>query len=140
MVAAIQDRNRRIVGVHRTFLKNDGTGKASLEPQKMALGAIRGGAARLAEAGDRVALAEGIETALSILQSINIPTWASLGSSNISRIELPHCVRQVEICADADPPGEKAAVEAAMRFKRQGMRVRIIRPHDVNDFNDRLAQ
>jgi putative DNA primase/helicase len=62
MVAAIQNREGRIIGVHRTFLKADGLGKSHLEPQRAALGPIRGCAIRFAKVGERLALGEGIET------------------------------------------------------------------------------
>jgi putative DNA primase/helicase len=41
MVAAIEDIGGRIVGVHRTYLKPDGTGKTEVEPNKMALGRLK---------------------------------------------------------------------------------------------------
>jgi putative DNA primase/helicase len=105
----------------------------------MALGPIRGGAARLASAGETLALAEGIETALSVQQATGIPTWAALGTANLLRVELPAIVREIIICADADSAGEKAAQEAARRFLRDGRRVRIALPASANDFNDVLT-
>lgn len=136
MVAAVQNREGKIVAVHRTWLRCDGSGKADLEPQKAALGPVRGCAVRLAPAGETLALAEGIETALSIQQATGIPTWAALGTSNVTRVELPNCVREVIICADADEPGEKAAHETAQRFLREGRQARIAKPHGAKDFND----
>jgi putative DNA primase/helicase len=83
-----------------------------------------------------LALAEGIETALSIQQATGIPTWASLGASNLERVEVSDCVRDVIICADADPPGESAALAAAKRLITEGRKVRIARPGQPADFND----
>jgi len=139
MIAAVQGADGKIVGVHRTYLRSDGSGKADIEPQKAALGPIRGGAVRFAKAGDVLALTEGIEDALSFLQATNIPTWAALGTSNLSRVELPEVVREVIIAADGDEPGERAANAAAQRFVGQGRRVRIARPPaGYIDFNDAL--
>ena len=53
----------RPVAVHRTFLRPDGSGKADLDPVKMCLGPVAGGAVRLAECKEHLAIAEGIETA-----------------------------------------------------------------------------
>jgi putative DNA primase/helicase len=139
MIAAVQGADGKIVGVHRTYLRSDGSGKADIEPQKAALGPIRGGAVRFAKAGDVLALTEGIEDALSFLQATNIPTWAALGTSNLSRVELPDVVREVIIAADGDEPGERAANAAAQRFVGEGRRVRIVRPPaGYIDFNDAL--
>jgi len=138
MVAAVQNLAGEITGIHRTFLTGDGR-KAPVEPVKMAFGPIRGGAVRLAPASETLALAEGIETALSIQQATGIPTWAALGTSNITRVELPNCVREVIICADGDPAGERAAHAAAHRLIREGRTVRIARPEPGTDFNDMIS-
>ena len=138
MVAAVQT-DTHIVAVHRTFLAADGGGKANLKPEKMALGPIAGAAVPFAKAAETLALAEGIETALSIQQATGIATWATLGTSNLTRILLPDCVREVIIAADADPAGEKAALQAAARFMREGRKARIARPA-AGDFNDLLTE
>lgn len=136
MVAVVSDLKRNVVAVHRTYLDSQGN-KTNLEPPKAALGPIAGRAVHLAPAGEMLALAEGIETALSVLQATAIPIWATLGTANLSRVELPDCVREVLIAADSGEPGERAAREAAARFMREGRRVRIARPMR-GDFNDAL--
>jgi putative DNA primase/helicase len=140
MVAAVQNLAGEIVAIHRTFLTGDGR-KAPVEPVKMALGPIRGRAVRLAPAGETLALAEGIETALSVHQATGIATWAALGTANLARVELPTFVRQVIICADNDAngAGEKAALAAAAKLTREGCKVQIARPPGASmDFNDLL--
>jgi len=44
----------------------------------------------------------------------------------------------VIILADGDEPGDAAALDAAMRWKREGRTVRIARPPAGMDFNDVL--
>ena len=140
MIVAVQNLAGEIIAINRTFLTGDGR-KAPVEPVKMAFGPIRGGAVRLASAGETLALAEGIETALSVQQATAIPTWATLGTANLQRVELPAIVREVVICADADRngAGERAAQAAAQVFLRNGSRVRIVRPPAGSDFNDVLT-
>lgn len=137
MVAAVQNREGQLVAVHRTFLKPDGSGKSELNPCKMGLGSIVGGAVRLAEAAKIVCLCEGTETGASIQQATSIATWVTLGTANLARVEVPEIVRTIIIAADADTPGERAARMAAQRFLHQGLRVRIARPA-TGDFNDML--
>src|SRR5579863_391245 len=48
MVAAIVNVQGELMGIHRTFLRPDGTGKADVEPQRKMLGRVAGGAVRLA--------------------------------------------------------------------------------------------
>jgi putative DNA primase/helicase len=139
LVAAVEDLAGRFVGVHRTWLCADGFDKAAVTPQKAALGPISGGAVRLTLAmAEVVALTEGIETGLSVVQATGLCTWATLGTSGLRSLRLPHCVRRVIIAADADAAGESAALRAAQRFVQEGRQVRIARPEDGKDFNDYL--
>jgi DNA primase len=101
----------------------------------MALGPISGAAVRLAPPGETVCLCEGIEDGLSVLQATSLPVWAALGTSNLTRVELPEMVREVIVCADADDAGERAALAAAQRFIREGRRAKVARPAAAKDFN-----
>jgi len=62
------------LAIHRTFLARDGSGKASVDPQKMMLGPCQGGAVRLAASAGKLMVGEGIETCLSAMQATNLPT------------------------------------------------------------------
>ena len=135
MVAAVL-YGGRIVAVHRTFLRPDGSGKAKLDPDKMTLGPCKGGAVPLAPAGRVLAVAEGIETALSYMEVTGTPTWAALSAGGIRNIVLPDCVCEVVVAADPDPVGIMAAHAAARRWLREGRRVSIARPPLGCDFND----
>jgi DNA primase len=69
MLGGIQNIERRIVGVHRTFLRRDGAGKAEAEPAKKVGGIAWGGAVRLTPLHPIMVIGEGIETTLSALAS-----------------------------------------------------------------------
>jgi putative DNA primase/helicase len=126
------------VAVHRTFLRPDGRGKADLEPSKMTLGPSKGGAVPLAPAGPVLAVSEGIENGLIYLQVTGIPTWAALSTAGLRSLILPPDVGEVVIACDPDVPGIRAAHTAALRWLREGRRVRIARPPVGQDFNDLL--
>ena len=126
------------LAIHRTFLTLDGGGKAPVEPAKMMLGPCRGGVVRLGPVGDRLMIAEGIETALSAMQAVAQTAWAALSTSGLGALGLPKNVRDVIVLADGDEAGEGAARDCALRWKRQGRRVRIARPPRGMDFNDML--
>jgi len=104
----------------------------------MSLGSVSGGAVRLAQAGEHLAVAEGIETALSIMDATGILTWAGISAGGIKALILPSLpmASEVVIAADNDPPGIKAANEAAERWTAEGRRVRIAVPPAGTDFND----
>ena len=77
------------LAIHRTFLARDGSGKAPVDPQKMMLGPCRGGAVRLALAGDVLMVGEGIESVLAAMQARGLPAWAALSTSGLLAIDLP---------------------------------------------------
>jgi putative DNA primase/helicase len=127
------------LAIHRTFLARDGAGKAPVDPQKIMLGPCRGGAVRLGDPTDLLMVGEGIETCLAAIQATGNPTWAALSTSGMRSLDLPKQVRNVIVLADGDDAGEAAAKDCALRWTREGRRVRIARPPRGMDFNDMLA-
>lgn len=108
-------------------------------PKKM-LGACRGGHVRLADCGPRLAVAEGIETGLSIAKACPwLPVWAALSLTNMDAA-VPKSVTELILCADGDNKDPKAAdavlAKAAALHARTGRIVRIARPEVGKDFND----
>ena len=139
MIAAITVwPSHQVVAVHRTFLTADGSGKAPVTQAKMMLGPCAGGAVRLVVGGDdELVLAEGLETALSILQATGRPIWATLSTSGLKSVILPHEVKSITIAADSDEPGLKAAYAAAEKWTKAGRTVRVaVPPEPGTDFND----
>jgi hypothetical protein len=109
---------------------------------KLSLCSTTGGAVRLAEATDTVAITEGIETALSLMQLTNVPAWASLSTSGMRGVVIPEQIRRVLIGADNDANGAGLAAANALRDRLigEGRAVRVLMPKVVGqDFNDVLA-
>jgi hypothetical protein len=77
------------LAIHRTFLSPEAPGKASVDPAKMMLGPCRGGAVRLAEAGELLMVGEGIETCLAAMQASGHAAWAALSTSGLRALDLP---------------------------------------------------
>jgi phage/plasmid primase-like uncharacterized protein len=102
----------------------------------MTIGRCKGAAVRLAPAGPILALAEGIETALSYMQVRGLPTWAALSAGGFRSLILPEEVREIIIAADSDPVGLIAARAAARLWLAEGRQVSIARPPLGVDFND----
>lgn len=117
--------------------------KAAVVPDKTSLGAVGGGAVRLAPArpGSWLALTEGLETALSVMVATALPTWSALSSGGLMRVILPATERMVLICGDNDENGigQCAARALAERLVAEGRQVRVaIPPRPGTDFNDLL--
>lgn len=141
MVAAVQAIDRRVIGVHRTFLRMDGTGKAPVETPKMSLGPISGGAVRLGPARSPLAIAEGIETALAIAQSCpELSVWAAISTAGLKAIKIPREIHEVVIFADGDEAGRDAAGASGARLTSEGHEVRVAHAPEGQDFADVLNQ
>ena len=68
MIAAVQTATGCLSGLHRTYLRPDGRGKADVEPVKKMLGACCAGAVRLTPVGRRLAICEGLENGDFVVQ------------------------------------------------------------------------
>jgi hypothetical protein len=160
MVAAIVSPAGDFLGTHRTWLAPDpdtpgGWRKAALRDPKKTLGRYAGGFVPLsrgasgkpmkqAPGGEAVAIAEGIETALSIaIARPDLRVVSAVALPNMRRVSLPGAVRRVILCADndGDNPRSRALLEtAARRFAEEGREVLIARPPEgFKDFNDLLC-
>jgi hypothetical protein len=158
LLAAINDADGRHVATHRTWLARDASGawaKAPLRDPKKTLGSYAGGCIRLwrgatgrslsdAQPGETVAIAEGIETGLSVAAACReLRVVSAVSLSNMSRLILPPAITTVILCSDNDGDNQAAAellIRAAERFAREGRAVRIARPpQGFKDMNDALT-
>jgi putative DNA primase/helicase len=148
MVAAIQGPDRRIIAIHRTYLREDGAGKSPVSP-RMVLGPYAGGAIRFGYASPRMLIGEGVESTLSAMQIFKMSGWAGISTAGLRSVVLPSEVTEVMIAADHDTPDPKtgirpgidAAEHAAERFRSEGRRVSIELPtNGAKDFNDVILQ
>jgi DNA primase len=126
MVAAIQGAAWKIVGSHRTYLSIEADGSVRklglVAPDgdpfaaKRMLGQAMGGAVRFAKAGATLSIAEGIETALSVLQvRPDIPVWAVLSLGAMAGAGDPKALRRRR---SADDPKTLAAFKAGRTWPR----------------------
>lgn len=137
LIAAVQDASGAVIAIQRTWLAEDGGGKAALKPAKAGLGPMDAGAVRLRPAAALMGLAEGVETALSAAELYGLPVWATLGAGRLGHVWLPKTCRAVVIFADDGASGLMQARQAARVFARQGRTVHVERPpRGFGDFND----
>ena len=140
----MQDINGQFLGIQRTYLAADGSGKASVEPVRASLGSPAGGAVRLSEPHHgRLLVGEGIETttAAALVLDWNGAAWATLGTSGLRAVVLPARMRDVVIAADRDAKGggQLAAAALGERLMEEGRSVAIKLPPFVGDWCDVLA-
>jgi hypothetical protein len=124
-------------GIHRTFLRHDGSGKAETDKPKMMLGPW--GVVRLYEpetAG--IGIAEGIETALAVAQRIGWgPVWSTCTAGGFSKVP-PLVMRTLNIFIDRDDAGvsQSEAEACAERWVAADLEVYIHAPAEGTDWCD----
>jgi DNA primase len=143
MVAVVSDQAGGVVGIQRTYLTDDGRKAATTDPKgkvKYSLGDVMGGAIRLGPViPEGLALCEGVEDSLSLMEMGAASAWAAAGAGMLHNMALPALVRSVVIGADADEAGRMAADRAAAAFVSAGREVRVIYPGGgAVDFNAEL--
>ena len=129
-------------GLHRTYLRPDGSGKANVSPAKMMLGAA--GVIRLAPddaVTNGLGICEGIENGLAIMQRVGwAPVWACGSAGGIGKLPVLAGIEALSIFADADDKGAglAAARECAERWTAAGRHVTIHRPPAGTDWLDAM--
>jgi len=130
------------LSLHFTLLSLDGTGKAPVPRQKLLLPNHRkqGGVIRLVDDGEvttGLGIAEGIETALSVIASGWSPVWCAIDAGNIAAFPVLDGVESLTVFSDQDAAGIKAALACQARWREAGKECAIAAPPIAGtDWND----
>lgn len=129
-------------GVQTLELTNDGTPLLDSAGRKIRriYGKLATNGVLLGYPAERMVVGESIESVLSAMRILECPSGlASLSAANLPQIALPSNVRCVEIAADHDDPGRRAARALGRRLRQSGLTAQIALPTTPgDDFNDVL--
>ena len=125
------------IGIHRTALTDDAR---KLGSPKM-MGLKKGGAIKLSGrvVTSELAIAEGVETALSATLLGFGPAWSVIDAGGLSKFPVLPGIERLTVAVDHDVKGagQRAAAETKARWEAAGLRVRTIMSltpgHDFND-------
>jgi putative DNA primase/helicase len=147
MIARMNDAlTDEFIGIHRTALRPDGSGKADVpglgNPKKMlgGSGPIKLCADDTVEFG--LGISEGIENGLTVICAGWRPVWAAGAAGNITTFPVLPAVEALTVFADNDPKdtGQGAANACAQRWLAAGREVHIYTPSapagGKSDWND----
>ena len=97
---------------------------------------LSGGVIRLVEAGAVLALAEGLETALAVMEGTKMPVWCAVNAYLLEHFYPPPGVSQILVFADKDQPsaqhprghGQESARRLVQRLWERGIKASAIVP------------
>jgi hypothetical protein len=146
LLAIGRNEKGQVQRIQAIYLDSETAGKANLNVNKRTYALAPGSSVNLSRnvKNKQVSyLAEGVETGLSILSSIdNGNVEAVLGVSNFKHPSIKNLSKDVVFCLDNDgvnSASEKAIHEAAKVLGQQGKTIWIAMPTEVgSDFNDIL--
>jgi hypothetical protein len=140
IVAMVSGAQGNPVTIHRTYLTQDGK-KAPVESPKKLMGypkdrKIVGGAIRLVDPGPILAVAEGLETALAVMEGMELPVWSAVNALMLENFTPPASVERVLVFADKDRSteqhpkghGQEAARNLVQRLWGMGIKASAIVP------------
>jgi DNA primase len=127
LVASVTSASDQVQGLQRIYLSDDGR-KADLPAPKLSLGKITGGAVRITPPAGVLVLTEGVEDALSAVDLLGQAAWATVGTSNLGKVQFPPVVNTVAIGADNDAAGRAAAEKAQANYLARWLRVKVFFP------------
>ena len=139
LVARVTAHDGAFLGVQRIYLDPARPAKAQVPQPKKCMGRVHGGAVVLGEAdATTLVVAEGIETALSVLSARpGLRAAAALSAGGLAALTPPPGTARVLIARDGDTAGATAAERLAARCRAQGVAVTVLTPRR-GDFNDEL--
>lgn len=134
MVALFRDIfTDEITGIHRTALTPDGQ-----KIDRKMLGRSKNAAIKLTpdeNVTSGLGIAEGLETALTVIQAGWSPIWAMGAANGISDFPILPGIEALTIFADNDPAGLKAARNCAERWRFREVHI-YTPPKDGADYAD----
>jgi hypothetical protein len=129
------------IGLHRTWICEDGTKANTPGPARLLLGGHRkaGGVIRLwpdEAVTTGLGIGEGIESCLSLAHAFR-PAWSLIDAGNLRTLPVLPGIEALVIAQDNDPAGRAAAADCAVRWSAAGCTVALVSAaHDGADLND----
>lgn len=143
LVFGATDNDGELSAVQQVLIMNGR--KAPVNDPKRTNGLLRGACVKLIKPTDELVLAEGPETALSVIEITDKPTWIALGTSNYANIIPPNTVKTLGFAVDLELGGNGifGALKGVSSSTTEN--VMLLIPDnpitdDKIDFNDTLAK
>ena len=105
LVGIIRDKDGELKGLQIQYLTDDGK-KLDVSDDRKNIGEKKGNCIRLGKIDKQtLCIAEGVVTALSVIQDTGFACWAAIDAQNMEEMHIPDGVKHVYIYADQDKNG-----------------------------------
>jgi hypothetical protein len=149
MVLPIRNAEGKFKGIHVTWLNAEINGKRELNPQRQTYGLLKVNFVVLTKMdwdhpSPKLCVAEGVETALAMMQLTGLPGIAAAGQSFFQHLEPPRCAEYI-IAPDNSDDGSSRKEAGLLAQRLVGSVVRIAMPNRPEggkpgyDWNDALV-
>lgn len=144
MVSLFRGADGSAITYHIVYLTPDGQ-KALVPSCKKILPPLdqmAGGAIRIGGDAKEIGICEGVETAMMLCQSAQLPVWAATSATLLESWQPPKDVSSVVVYGDNDKSftGQRAAFVLAHRLALAGLSVKVHIPsREGNDWLDELT-
>lgn len=140
ILGMVQGNDGSAITIHRTYLTSEGLKAPVASPKKLmrypSQRKLSGGAIRLGGDGSVLALAEGLETALAVMEGMKMPVWCAINAYLLENFKPPSGVTQILVFADKDRPsvqhpkghGQESAKRLVRRLWETGIKASAIVP------------
>ena len=134
MIALVRDPAGNPVTLHVTYVTMEGEKAPVPSPKKLMPypqdRSLSGAAIRLATPGDVLGEAEGIETALAVMEATGMPMWSAVNATLLAGAEPPDTVSRLYLWGDRDLSGAgyTAVVKALERLHDRNFAVAGLLP------------
>lgn len=150
IICSVTDMDGTITGIHRTWLKTCGTGKADVAAPRKSLGLVAGRGIRIGQCESVLAIGEGLETMLSLREALpSLPVVAATSASHLAALLFPTGLQRLYVAREHDAAGDAAWTRLCARPDARTIELLPLEPRrkDLNDdlmadgckrFTDRL--
>ncbi len=136
IICSVTDKHGTISGIHRTWLKACGTGKADVAAPRKSLGLVSGHGIRIGQCQGVLAIGEGLETMLSLREAMpSMPVVAATSASHLAALLFPPGLQRLYVAREHDNAGDAAWARLCARPDAETIELVPLEPmrKDLND-------
>lgn len=118
LIAGIYDDNNKLIAIHRHYLNSKGE-KLKTKNNKMMLSSVNGYGVYFFNKSDTIAICEGVESGLSILQNTGYDVCCALSATNLINLKLSFYENNYKnIIIYSDYEKSQTGIKAALRVAK----------------------